>query len=499
MKHTFLLLAALSLTTAGFCQNSGTKIEVNLTDVPAGYKINFIRFDNKEGHSILIDSSNSTKRTFTINCDPIDEATFYSVRVYNGNTRNSTIPRSIYIKEGFTSTVSGSSAYPNNWTISSKHPKQAFDNTLNDAAKDLYTEVNKLYISMDTVTSNESINILYDMTDELEIKIEEKELDIMKTLPIDDYWLERFKMMCSAINYEGKDYANYQKIEEVFNLLPEEHKNSKMGKSMYMALYGNAPQKGDEIIDYDLYDADGKLHHLADYKGKWMLLDFSTYYCGPCRMFGAAVKYFYQKGIGKNIEMITIINDTKEEFAQMAETEKYISPLFHDRDEKDGIFALYKVSAYPTFFVVNPEGKLQHCVSGFSLGYMLNLFKEVGAMPKPEIKKVKGGTVINYPESDKNSGLWLESVELYKDSTVLNVSSICYSIGEGSTIKYNNGKNSCQLLSSSIGLNQYTSFNDGMKLCRLTFAPLPKGTKTFDFIEGDCDGCFKIEGVKIEE
>ena len=36
MKHTFLLLAALSLTTAGFCQNSGTKIEVNLTDVPAG-------------------------------------------------------------------------------------------------------------------------------------------------------------------------------------------------------------------------------------------------------------------------------------------------------------------------------------------------------------------------------------------------------------------------------------------------------------------------------
>ena len=499
MKHTFLLIAALGLATAGFCQNSGTKIEVNLTDVPAGYKIDFIRFDNKEGHSILIDSSNSTKRTFTINCDQIDETTHYSVCVYKGNRRNATIPRPIYIKEGFTSTVSGSGAYPNLWTISSKHPKQDFANKLNDAAKDLSTEENKLYISMDTATSNESLSILYDMIDELDIKIEEQELDVMKTLPINEDWLERYKMMCSAINYEGKDYANYQKIEEVFNLLPEEHKNSKMGKSMYLALYGNAPQKGDKIIDYDLYDIDGKIHHLADYKGKWMLLDFSTYFCGPCRLFGLAVKYFYQKGIGKNIEMITIINDTKEEFEVMAKTEKYISPLFHDRDEKDGIFALYKVSAYPTFFVVNPEGELQHSVMGFSLGYMLNLIKEVGAMPKPEFKKEKSGTVINFPEYDNNSGLWLESVEVYKDSTVITVSSICYSIGEGTTIRYNNGKNSCKLLSSSIGLNQFTSFNDGMKPCRLTFEPLPKGTKTFDFIEGDCEGCFRIEGIKIAE
>ena len=96
-------------------------------------------------------------------------------------------------------------------------------------------------------------------------------------------------------------------------------------------------------------------------------------------------------------------------------------------------------------------------------------------------------------------GLWLESVELYKDSTVLNVSSVYYSINEGTTLRCNNGKTTCELISSSIGLNTFTDFNAGMMPCRLTFKPLPKVIKEFDFIEGDCPSCFRLEGIKLAE
>lgn len=33
---------------------------------------------------------------------------------------------------------------------------------------------------------------------------------------------------------------------------------------------------------------------------------------------------------------------------------------------------------------------------------------------------------------------------------------------------------------------------------KLVFEPLPKSTKTFDFIEGDCEGCFKLYGIDLQ-
>ncbi|MBQ9363093.1 MAG: redoxin domain-containing protein [Bacteroidaceae bacterium] len=52
-----------------------------------------------------------------------------------------------------------------------------------------------------------------------------------------------------------------------------------------------------------------------------------------------------------------------------------------------------------------------------------------------------------------------------------------------------------------IELNQHTLTNkDGKLDIALHFQPLPQGTKSFDFIEGDGDGAFQIKGIKpVEE
>ena len=38
------------------------------------------------------------------------------------------------------------------------------------------------------------------------------------------------------------------------------------------------------MADADLYDLEGNVHHLADFKGKYIMLDFWSRGCGPCLM-----------------------------------------------------------------------------------------------------------------------------------------------------------------------------------------------------------------------
>ena len=51
-----------------------------------------------------------------------------------------------------------------------------------------------------------------------------------------------------------------------------------------MSLPSVTVKEGDEMADTDLYDLQGNIHHLADYKGKYLLVDFWSRGCGPCMM-----------------------------------------------------------------------------------------------------------------------------------------------------------------------------------------------------------------------
>ena len=92
--------------------------------------------------------------------------------------------------------------------------------------------------------------------DEPPLKVEHPKKQPVKkqNLPVDEFWLENLRRSCGAINYEGNKYKYYKEVEELFNRLSDEQKATKIGKSIYLSLYGKAPATGDKINDYDLYD-----------------------------------------------------------------------------------------------------------------------------------------------------------------------------------------------------------------------------------------------------
>ena len=498
---TKLLLAALGLATTAFGQNK-TAIEFNLTDIPEGYCINITKFEGQGGMTCYTDSSKTTNRKFTINCDDANENNHFSAMVFQKNSDLSYLSsRKIMIQKGSTTNVSGSGIFASYWTVDCKNPEQAFSNKINDIRKDLIRKADEI---KDTITNYEGYMAAFPAVMEIYEQIENKKYEAMKTMPVDKYWLEELLASSGSINNEGKKYKYYNQVEELYKLMPDQYKNSKEGKALNIALYAQAPAIGDVIKDYDLYDADGKVHHLADFRGKWLLLEFSSYFCGPCRMFCPTIKYFYERGVTKNFDIIEITNDAQAQFEAMAADEKFISPLYNDRDMNTGLFALNKISAYPTFYIVDPDGKITDIFMGANYDKILGLMKDHGGFAKPEYKKEKNSTIITRPEFAKLNGQFLvDKIEIYKDSVVLNctlpISSTGYKI-EKETALFVNGKCISKLIGSDISTDDYTIVPFGqVGHCRLTFEPLPKGTKSFDFIEGDCDGCFKIEGVKIAE
>ncbi len=493
-----LIIASTILAAMASCQKGETKIDVNLTGIPEGYVVEMGLSDDSESSTIYCDSSKTTDRKFTIKCDSLTDNTMYYIMVQKDRYKYYSASMRIFVEDGCTATVTGSGIFPSMWTINSKHPRQIFENKMMDPVKELYKQRDEIRLFSDTVTTEEGRKQNQNRTNALYDQIDEIQISTLQSLPVDKYMFQELCGKTGEINYYGADYKFFGQVEAMFNKLPDEYKNSKEGKALDYTLHGKAPAVGDVVNDYDLYDIDGKLHHLADYRGQWMLLEFSTYYCGPCRLFSKAIKYLYKKGINNNMEIIDITLDTPEQFAQMAAEEQFVSPLYNDRDQRNGLFAINKISAYPTFYVVNPDGVIEDIVQGYNVGWVIASAKKAGAFA-PEYKTEKGVTIVNNPDMRSSGGLWLESVELYKDSTVLNVSSVYYSINEGATLRCNNGKTICELISSSIGLNKFTDFDAGMVPCRLTFKPLSKGIKEFDFIEGDCPNCFRLEGIKLAE
>ena len=123
----------------------------------------------------------------------------------------------------------------------------------------------------------------------LEVERAKREVECLRTAPLSPVWLNRLRNNAGLVQIarQMEDFAPFavlgEPLQEIFTALPDSVRQSAEGKTIYGMLF---PQKrvgvGDEMADAILYDTDGNEHRLAEFKGKYILLDFWEQGCVPC-------------------------------------------------------------------------------------------------------------------------------------------------------------------------------------------------------------------------
>ena len=117
---------------------------------------------------------------------------------------------------------------------------------------------------------------------------------------------------------------------------------------------------GTTAPDFILPMPNGYRVQLAEFKGKYVLLDFWASWCPDCRKDIPAVKAMYEK-YGKNVEFIGVSFDTDRDrwakcVADNGMTWRQVSELKRMREAK--IAQSYGVQWIPSMTLVGPDGKV---------------------------------------------------------------------------------------------------------------------------------------------
>jgi peroxiredoxin len=125
------------------------------------------------------------------------------------------------------------------------------------------------------------------------------------------------------------------------------------------------PYNGDALPDFTLSDIRGKAHTLSSYQGKVVMVNFWATYCGPCIREIPSMQRLKQKLAGKPFDILAI--DMAEEKADVEafmqrHNIKVNFPILLDTEGT--VIEQWMVSAVPTTFIIDPQGKIRYALYG---------------------------------------------------------------------------------------------------------------------------------------
>lgn len=155
----------------------------------------------------------------------------------------------------------------------------------------------------------------------------------------------------------------YATVAPLYEALSPALKNSAQGREYGEMVQGlKETAVGQPAPAFSQKTPDGKTVALADYRGKYVLVDFWASWCGPCRAENPAVTKVYNEFKGRNFDILGIsLDDEKgrEKWLKAVQDDHLAWTQVSDlRGWQNEAAQRYHVRAIPQNFLIDPTGKI---------------------------------------------------------------------------------------------------------------------------------------------
>ena len=195
-----------------------------------------------------------------------------------------------------------------------------------------------------------------------------QELNYMKEAPVTAVWLDRYATYVPFLQW-NKSFGHEDLIRSLYDRMSEADRATEDGQ--LIAAYLNLPEVvnvGDQMVDGDLYDPEGNVRHLSEFKGKYILLDFWSQGCGPCLQSLPEMEEV-AKLYKDHMEVVSICSDPKESWLDFIERKGLTGNQWNEFAKgKTGLAAVYQVKAIPYYVMISPKGEIVDMWKGYGPG-----------------------------------------------------------------------------------------------------------------------------------
>ena len=347
--------------------------------------INLFRQDGKVGRSIATDTIIGGKFHFKIKPDSLvkDELTLGCFR----SKKFPSMSAQLWASAGDYIKVTGENHLIHTWKVKGGAPENAIWQAYLNDSRELWEEYQRnSVLQKEFSTQARSLpreergalklkhDSLENINNKLIIQINANEIQRMKKSEVDAIWMDKLRGLAMYVDLI-KDYPYKEETIALYNSLTEEQKQTQLAQETYTILF--PPQHvepGKEMADGDLFDLQGNKHHLAELKGKHILIDFWSSGCGPCIMaipeMGELASTYKDK-----LHIVSISTDNKKTWERASKEHSMTWNNWNDLKGNAGLYARYDQGGIPNYTLISPEGIVLEQWMGYGEG---SLKKKIG-------------------------------------------------------------------------------------------------------------------------
>ena len=275
-----------------------------------------------------------------------------------------------WANQGDTVYVEGNGKILGNWEVQTKAPEQKEWDFIRKATAKEYEAYQQARLDYeayrqyrrDTEMSEaewDSTKVILAQKDTLRQKNRtlwyKSQLIAMKELPVTDFWMNQLSTLIYFASSEREMLE--EPIKELYMLKADKIDRKPDGKAVREWVYPYPKAElGKPCVDSDLFDINGKKHHLADFRGKYVLLDFWANYCGACI---AAFPHIgeLQKQYADRLTIVSISVDKMDTWKNSPHQKEITWHSLNDGGGHwGGIASSYDIMAMPTYILIAPDG-----------------------------------------------------------------------------------------------------------------------------------------------